>query len=975
MRKLLSILPAILLCLMVGCAEPYDDTAIREDIEDLQERVTALEEMCREMNSNISAMQAIVNALQNNDYITSVTPVTEGGKTIGYTITFAKGSPITIYHGTDGKDGQDGENGKDGQDGQDGADGKDGYTPQIGVKKDTDNIYYWTLDGEWLLDENGNKIKAQGTDGKDGENGADGNDGANGNDGATGPQGPQGDKGDQGETGPQGPQGEQGITPMLKIEDDYWYVSYDNGQSWTQLGKATGEKGEQGEQGPQGDKGDKGDVGLVGDSMFADVDCSNDEYVIFTLSNGTSIQVPTWYAFEQLRTLCNQMNSNIEALQTIVAALQNNDYVTRVEPVLDNGATIGYTIYFSKSNPVTIYHGKDGENGKDGQDGADGKDGYTPQIGVKKDTDNIYYWTLDGEWLLDENGNKIKAQGTDGQDGEDGADGNDGTNGNDGATGPQGPQGEQGITPLLKIEDDYWYVSYDNGQSWTQLGKATGEKGEQGEQGPQGETGAQGPQGESGANGDSFFQSVTQDEQNVYFTLADGTVITLPKGAALDITFAESDLVVMSPNSTREIDYTVTSVTDKVTVEVTSSADIRAKVVTSDASGKTGKIKITTGATLDEYSKVIVFVSNGEKVTMKSITFEQAGLEISNNAVQNISAEGGNIYLNFLTNMDWEVVIPSAAKSWVSLYVPQTRAMVEQSTTLTIQPNTTLYTRSANVTIRTTDGKLSVVYTINQGIFDSITATTLENAGWKAGDALSVFAGNTKNQKFNYNGTASALGGEFVASTTVAGAPTQMSAHYAVFPYSTSHSLGANGKITTTFPSEQTYVASGFKRDYNTMVAVSSGLQDTELSLHPVCAYVCIKLWGDDQTVKSVTLSSNGGEALSGKGVITPGNAPTCVMTGTTTSIALNCSEVTVGTTESTATEFWFVVPAVALSEGYTIKVAGFYGGEQTFEQPATTFVAGKTYNASGEMTLSSDGPGMGVGGWEDGGENGGSAE
>ena len=932
MRKLLSILPAILLCLMVGCAEPYDDTAIREDIEDLQERVTALEEMCREMNSNISAMQAIVNALQNNDYITSVTPVTEGGETIGYTITFAKGSPITIYHGTDGKDGADGKDGQDGQDGQNGADGKDGYTPQIGVKQDTDNIYYWTLDGEWLLDENGNKIKAQGTDGKDGqdgENGADGNDGANGNDGATGPQGPQGDKGDQGETGPQGPQGEQGITPVLKIEDDYWYVSYDNGQSWTQLGKATGEKGEQGEQGPQGEKGDKGDVGLVGDSMFTDVDYSNEEYVIFTLSNGATIQVPTWYAFEQLRTLCNQMNSNIEALQTIVAALQNNDYVTKVEPVLDNGATIGYTIYFSKSNPVTIYHGKDGENGKDGQDGADGKDGYTPVIGVKQDTDNIYYWTLDGEWLLDASGNKIKA------------------NGIDGATGEQGPQGEQGITPLLKIENGNWFISYDNGSTWNEIGLATGD---------------------AGKDGDSFFQSVTQDERFVYFTLADGTVITLPKGAALDITFAESDLVVMSPNSTREIDYTVQSVTDKVTVEVTTSADIRAKVVASDASGKSGKIKITTSATIDEYSKVIVFVSNGEKVIMKSIAFEQAGLEISNNAIQNISAEGGNICLDFLTNMDWEVVIPAAAKGWLSLYIPQTRAMVAQSTMLTVQPNTTLYTRSANVTIRTVDGKLSVVYTINQGIFDSITATTPENAGWKAGDALSVFAGNTKNQKFNYNGTASALSGEFMASTTVAGAPTQMSAHYAVFPYSASHSLGANGKITTSFPSEQTYVASGFKRDYNTMVAVSSGLQDTDLSLRPVCAYVCIKLWGNDQTVKSVTLSSNGGEALSGKGIITPGKTPTCVMTGTTTTIALNCSEITVGTTESTATEFWVVVPPVSLSNGYTITVKGFYGGEEAFVvSDATTFVSGNTYYVSKELTESSNGTGMGIGGWGDG--------
>ena len=55
----------------------------------------------------------------------------------------------------------------------------------------------------------------------------------------TGPEGPQGEKGEQ---GIQGPQGNPGVTPQLKIgEDNYWYVSYDNGATWTSLGvKATG---------------------------------------------------------------------------------------------------------------------------------------------------------------------------------------------------------------------------------------------------------------------------------------------------------------------------------------------------------------------------------------------------------------------------------------------------------------------------------------------------------------------------------------------------------------------------------------------------------------------------------------------------------------------------------------------------------------------------------------------------------------
>ena len=430
---------------------------------------------------------------------------------------------------------------------------------------------------------------------------------------------------------------------------------------------------------------------------------------------------------QRLEQLCQQMNTNISSLQTIVTALQNNDYVTGVTPITENGKTIGYTITFAKAQSITIYHGKDGQNGadgKDGQDGADGKDGYTPIIGVRQDTDGIYYWTLDGEWLRDNAGNRIKAVGTDGKegvdgatgpqgpqgepgkDGADGAPGKDGQDGQDGATGPQGPQGEpgkDGITPMLKIEDDYWYVSYDNGASWNQLGKATGKDGKDG---------SNGVDGTDGKNGDSIFHDVRQDENNVYFTLADGTEITIPKVLALSIEFAESDLVVMSPNSTREIGYTVTSATETVKVEATSSADIKAKAVTDNASGLTGKIHITTGDAIDEYSKVIVFVSNGDKVIMRSITFEEAGLVVEENATKQATAEGGEMTLEFLSNVECEVLIPEDAQSWISV-VPTTRAMEKQTITLKLEPNEGYY-RSATVTVQSSDGTLKLEYQVEQ---------------------------------------------------------------------------------------------------------------------------------------------------------------------------------------------------------------------------------------------------------------------
>lgn len=202
----------------------------------------------------------------------------------------------------------------------------------------------------------------------------------------------------------------------------------------------------------------------------------------------------------KLETLCNQMNTNITSLQTIIIALQGNDYVVNIAPIKEGDKEIGYTITFAKSGSITIYHGKDGKNGQDGADGKDGqngKDGYTPIIGVKQHTDGKYYWTLDGDWLHDADGNMIPTTGENGQDGTNGGNGQNGVDGKD------------GTTPKLKIEENYWYISYDNGSNWQKLGRATGEN------------------GKDGADGSNI--SITQDKDNCYITLPDGSVITLVK--------------------------------------------------------------------------------------------------------------------------------------------------------------------------------------------------------------------------------------------------------------------------------------------------------------------------------------------------------------------------------------------------------------------------------------------------------------
>ena len=121
MKKIHLLLLGLTNCLFTACHDKLWDA-----IDGLDSRVTKLEELCKEMNTNITSLQTIVDVLQSNDFITSVVEIKKDGEVVGYTITFGKHDPITIYHGQDGKDG---------------ADGKDGITPVIGVAQDTDGFF------------------------------------------------------------------------------------------------------------------------------------------------------------------------------------------------------------------------------------------------------------------------------------------------------------------------------------------------------------------------------------------------------------------------------------------------------------------------------------------------------------------------------------------------------------------------------------------------------------------------------------------------------------------------------------------------------------------------------------------------------------------------------------------------------------------------------------------------------------------
>lgn len=150
--------------LLAGACQKYDDSVLKNRIGDLENRVTSLEATVNTLNGNVSSVQTLVQALQDDITISVISKNKDG-----FTITFSDGQSVEI------------------QNGEKGSQGDKGDTPVIGVKAE-DGVFYWTVDGEWLVDASGKKV------------------------------------------------GVSGGVPTLKIENEHWYVSYD-GTNWQDLGK------------------------------------------------------------------------------------------------------------------------------------------------------------------------------------------------------------------------------------------------------------------------------------------------------------------------------------------------------------------------------------------------------------------------------------------------------------------------------------------------------------------------------------------------------------------------------------------------------------------------------------------------------------------------------------------------------------------------------------------------------------------
>lgn len=241
----------LLLASLTLAACKYDDSELWEQVNQINQnteelaaqaaRLAALETWQKQTNQSIAAIQELLNT---TDLITEVSAATEGGETVGYTISFRHSDPITIYNGAKGTDGQ---------------------TPQIGLTQAEDGNWYWTLNGELLTDADNNPIRA------------------NGQDGATGPEGQPGADGTSAPT-PQillGSSITSGTvqTDNGQIVDDVWYLSVDGGATWYRVSGTEGADGED------------------GDTWFSEAPRKEGNYYIFTLTTGGSFRVAAYQPF------------------------------------------------------------------------------------------------------------------------------------------------------------------------------------------------------------------------------------------------------------------------------------------------------------------------------------------------------------------------------------------------------------------------------------------------------------------------------------------------------------------------------------------------------------------------------------------------------------------------------------------------------------------------------------------------------
>lgn len=134
MKKIVNLTWVLLLSLIaVSCT---DLSSIYGRIDELEARVTKLEDLMKNAKTRIEALQGLIDAEAGK---TSIVEYVE--KPYGYDLKMSDGSTLSLMNGRNGK------------------------TPNVSVKE-MNGTLYWTIDGELMRDPEGQPVRAKAEDGK-----------------------------------------------------------------------------------------------------------------------------------------------------------------------------------------------------------------------------------------------------------------------------------------------------------------------------------------------------------------------------------------------------------------------------------------------------------------------------------------------------------------------------------------------------------------------------------------------------------------------------------------------------------------------------------------------------------------------------------------------------------------------------------------------------------------------------------------
>lgn len=385
------------------------------------------------------------------------------------------------------------------------------------------------------------------------------------------------------------------------------------------------------------------------------------------------------YDDTEIKGRVDNLESQVTELRLLVEKINSNltSLVTAVDALNNQDQIVsveklpagnGYTITFKKSGTITIYNGEKGLDGKNGTDGLDGKDGKSPVISIGQDSDGKYYWTLDGEWLL-VNGQKV-------------------------------PATAEVAVPKIKVEDGKFLFST-NGTDWVVIGDA-------------------------GTSGIGLIKNVREDVENnsVIIELSDREIV-IPKGQNFALVI-KADEIGIKAGETVNVEYSLISA-DNAIVRALPENGYTVKV--NPISATKGQLSITAPSPVVDASILIVAVNGNGVMSGKILSIAEGKLDVKADATP-VPAEGGSVTVEITTNLDYEIVIPEAAKTWITLV--ETKALRTDNVTFSVAQNTEATQRTAEVEVRVDGAKVQSFNIVQQ-------AKVVVEEKWKTVDLKSLY--------------------------------------------------------------------------------------------------------------------------------------------------------------------------------------------------------------------------------------------